>query len=77
MSATIPETDTLLPSEAAALIRVNEGWLREATRSRSRSGIPFIKVGKFTRYSKKKLLSWLDEQHRVASPAARRKARAR
>jgi len=72
MSVKIPETDTLVLKEASALLRVRESWLKEATRTRSRSGIPFYKIGKYTRFSKRSLLAWLEQQGHVAQKAQRK-----
>lgn len=74
MPVRIPETDTLLPAEAALFLRVSEAWLREAVRSRSRSGVPFYKIGKYVRFSKQKLMSWREEQCCRVARTNRRKA---
>jgi len=75
MAVRIPETDTLLPAEAALLLRVPESWLREAVRSRSRLKLPFLKFGKYVRFSKRQLLSWQEQQGHVAQRVQRKGAR--
>ena len=77
MPVRIPETDTLLPAEAAAFLRVPESWLKEAVRSRSRLKLPFLKFGKYVRFSKRQLLAWQEQQGHVAQKAQRAKAGAR
>lgn len=72
MAVRIPETDTLLPAEAALLLRVPESWLKESVRSRSRSGIPFLKIGKYVRFSKQKLIAWQEQQSHVAQKVQRK-----
>jgi hypothetical protein len=72
MAPKIPDTDILLPAEAAALLRVPECWLKEAVRSRSRLKLPFLKFGKYVRFSKRQLLSWQEQQGHVAQKALRK-----
>ena len=72
MATRIPETDTLLPSEAALLLRVPESWLKEAVRSRSRLKLPFLKFGKYVRFSKRQLVAWQEQQAHVAQKVQRK-----
>jgi hypothetical protein len=66
------ETDILTPAEAALFLRLPECWLKEAVRSRSRLKLPFLKFGKYVRFSRHQLLAWQEQQGQVAQKAQRK-----
>lgn len=52
----------LTVQEAAALLRVPESWLYARTRLNT---IPYIRVGKYVRFDKHRLMTWLAAQQEV------------
>jgi hypothetical protein len=52
----------LVPSEAAAFLKVSLSWLAK-TRA-TNDGPPFIRIGRCVRYSKTALLRWLKSRER-------------
>jgi excisionase family DNA binding protein len=51
----------LTVQEAAELLRVPVSWLYERTRTNS---IPHVKLGKYLRFDRDELTTWIDEMRR-------------
>ena len=58
-------TDLIDPATAAELLGVTEGTL-SVWRSVGRYNLPFVKVGRKVRYSRKALESWLESRTRTS-----------
>jgi excisionase family DNA binding protein len=56
-----PQSDFLLPSEAAQHLRVNERTL-EVWRSNKKFALPYIKIGGSVRYRKSDLDRWIESR---------------
>lgn len=66
-----PSADKLLTaSEAADLLSVPESWVREQTRL---GLVPHIRLGRYVRYRRSAVLSWLDHQELGGPGAIRRR----
>jgi len=71
----IPENDILLPEECAALLRVDLSWVYEKSRRRQRNPLPVFRIGRYLRFSKAAVLSWLQKQsNRVGHKLAQKTA---
>jgi len=57
------DTDLIDPAPAAELLGVTEGTL-SVWRSTGRYSLPFVKVGRKVKYSRKALESWLESRTR-------------
>lgn len=57
------DRDLLNETEAAGVLGVRPGTL-SVWRSTGRYGIPFVKVGRAVRYSRKALAAWLESRTR-------------
>jgi excisionase family DNA binding protein len=51
----------LTVQEAAELLRVPVSWLYERTRTNS---VPHVKLGKYLRFDRDELTTWIDEMRR-------------
>ena len=49
----------LTAGEVAELLAVPESWVREATRG---GRLPYLALGRYRRYSREEIESWLSEQ---------------
>ena len=61
----------LLADDVAELLAVPESWVREQTRQ---GLLPHLQLGRYVRYRREAILSWLAEQE--VAPAARSRGRA-
>ncbi len=52
----------LTPEEAAALLQVPVSWMYQHTRRRSLDRIPFVKVGRYTRFLEKDIFAYIDKR---------------
>jgi len=59
----------LTAGEVAELLNVPESWVREATREQR---LPYLALGRYRRYSRKAIESWLTDQ--TAGPASARRS---
>jgi excisionase family DNA binding protein len=57
----------LTVQEAAELLRVPVSWLYERTRTNS---VPHVKLGKYLRFDRDELTTWIDEMRRDGRGAA-------
>jgi excisionase family DNA binding protein len=55
----------LTAAEVAELLAVPESWVREATREQR---LPYLALGRYRRYSRQAIETWLEEQR--GGPAA-------
>lgn len=58
----------LTAGEVAELLNVPESWVREATREQR---LPYLALGRYRRYSRQAIESWLTEQ--AAGPTSARR----
>ena len=73
----VPTTDILLPQECAALLRVDLSWIYEKSRKRQHNPLPTYRIGRYLRFSKAAVLTWLETQsNSVGRKIARDKAAA-
>lgn len=57
----MPNDEPLLTvQQAAHLLSVRRRWIYDACAQRE---IPYIKVGRYTRFRRSELLAWLDARH--------------
>jgi excisionase family DNA binding protein len=56
--------DFLTVDELAALLKVPVSWLYSKTREKSDNPIPFIKIGKYLRFSETSVREWLTKQQK-------------
>ena len=59
----------LTAGEVADLLNVPESWVREATREQR---LPYLALGRYRRYSRQAIESWLAEQ--AAGPTSTRRS---
>ncbi|OEU64729.1 MAG: hypothetical protein BBJ57_04005 [Desulfobacterales bacterium PC51MH44] len=52
-------TDLLKPREMADVLRTPLSWLYSQTRKKGKNTIPMIRVGKYIRFEKNKVLEWI------------------
>lgn len=52
-------TDLLKPREMADVLRTPLSWLYSQTRKKGKNTIPMIRVGKYIRFEKDKVLEWI------------------
>jgi excisionase family DNA binding protein len=64
----------LTAGQVAELLAVPESWVREATRE---NRIPYLKLGRYRRYQRAAIESWLAEQRHECTGASRRDLRSR
>lgn len=50
----------LTAAEVADLLAVKESWVREATRD---GRLPHLRLGRYRRYRRSDIESWLEDQH--------------
>lgn len=55
----------LTAGEVAELLNVPETWVREATRE---GRLPYLALGRYRRYSRTAIQTWLDEQQHGPRP---------
>ncbi len=49
----------LTVEELASFLKVPLSWVYERTRTAGRTGFPVVKVGKYCRFDREKVLEWL------------------
>lgn len=54
--------DILTPEEAAKLLRVELSWIYAKTRKCQRNPLPVFRIGKYLRFSRADILTWLQAQ---------------
>ncbi len=52
--------EIITPEECAALLRVNESWIYEKCRRRSRDPLPAHRIGRYLRFRRSEVLDWFD-----------------
>lgn len=68
-----PRGDLLTAEEVAALLRVTPAWVYSETR---RHRIPHIRLGRYVRYRRDALVTWMDQlEDRPGTASARRSNR--
>jgi excisionase family DNA binding protein len=60
----------LIAREVAELLAVPESWVREATRE---GRLPHLTLGRYRRYERSAIESWLAEQRHTAGHSPRRR----
>ncbi len=55
-----PINHLLTPEEAAEILRVKVSWLYQHTRRTTQDRIPFVKVGRYLRFSEQDLLAYIE-----------------
>jgi len=59
----VPKLGRLLtPEEAATVLQVPRSWIYQHTRRRSLDRIPFVKVGRYTRFREKDIFAYIDKR---------------
>ena len=48
--------------ELARFLNVPKSWIYGQTRQTKRTGFPVVKVGKYCRFNREAVMSWLNEQ---------------
>ena len=46
--------------ELAAFLNVRKSWVYGQTRTAKKTGFPVVKVGKYCRFDRRKVLTWLN-----------------
>ena len=59
----VPKLERLLtPEETGKLLQVPLSWVYQHTRRRSLDRIPFVKVGRYTRFREKDIFAYIDKR---------------
>jgi excisionase family DNA binding protein len=53
-------SEILTPEEVAELLRVSSSWVHEKTRRRAKNPLPVLRVGRYIRFRRSDVISWLD-----------------
>ncbi len=54
--------ELLTPREMAEILRTPLSWIYGQTRLKGENTIPTVRVGKYIRFKKNEVLSWLEQQ---------------
>jgi predicted DNA-binding transcriptional regulator AlpA len=53
------QNEILTPKEVAALLRTSLAWVYEKSRRRNRDPLPCYRIGRYCRYTKSAVLTWM------------------
>ena len=67
----LSQNDLLTPEELCAWLKVGRTWPYERLRSKKGVPLPYIKLGRYLRFSRTAVAAWLESQHRHAPKSKR------
>ncbi len=72
--AVLSPQDLLTPQELAVRLKVRPGWVYEKMRPRQPHPLPFIRMGRYRRFSWPAVSAWLESLQRNAPKSGRKAA---
>lgn len=68
-----PEVEEMIDvADAATLLKVPKSWIYQHAREGAADALPFVKVGKYTRFYESQLKEWLSRHQGGSRPAVKR-----